>query len=554
MCFFSATTAFADFYVVNSVDIDAILHEERSVTVTETYIGFLDDDFETLPFALPLSDTINTSTQSVTVNNDYSDIEIHLISGEERESVDFDTIVEGNNLVINTVGTTFPAGNNTISLSYKNSYGPDNTIGADELFFRAVRPERLSSMGSVSMTFEFPLPLSSDSVSVSSSVDANAMTFSLDGTTLTANNLLSIPEVHDVTLHAVLEDEYFLMVEETLFSFNPMVYTFCGAILGLAILVALLTGIKHRVKSGNINHPPSDFSPIELLLLSGRKLSRRSVLGAIFGLASCGAVSLSFGERGLIITKGRDIQLQQVQKELFDTIFAGGDSVTLDKDSVDNLINTLQESAQKNLDRSAELDDNIAFGLCSAFIFLVGVVSGVLIGIGYGLDFGMTRLLIYAVGIGGATLVGGLIMQLGFARRRKKKITILHFIGFVISLFATVWGVMIIFPSSETPMLIMFIAAFVVTAILAASGRKSRYYTEVMSDLGSLNKFLVNPSSEQLKRLVTAQPDYIQQIFPHAVSFGYERTLLDRVAEAGIEIPESDSMPSPFELQEVVPD
>ncbi len=548
-----ATGVFATQYIITTVEMNAVLNEDRSIDITETYSGYLDGRYESIFVELPLTDTISTSSGDVPIDIDISDIEMYHIVGEEREKLDFTTSVEGDDLIVTTRGTTFESGNTVISINYRHSLGPDNTVGADELFFLVVRPERYASMGSVLLTFEFPKPITEDMVSVTSSVGENSMSYNLDGNILTANNLLSIPEAHNVLLHAVLEDEYFLLVEETIFSFNPLIYTFCGAILGLALLVGVLTRTKHRVKSGVVTHPPVDFSPIELLLMTNRTLGRRSVLGAVIALASAGAVRLSFGERGLVITKGNDVALPTVSKNLFDLLFEDGDNTMLDKDGLDALIPKIGALAKENLNRSHELQDNLAYGLCSAFIILCGVVGGVLVGIGYGLDYGMTRLLIMAVTVGLPLIIGGHIMQSGFARSRKKRSTILHFLGLILSLAATIWGAILMQTGSDPIMILLLVATYLVTVLVASSGRGSRYNAEVLSDLASLNRFLSAPSDDTLQKILVAEPNYLYNVFAHSVCFNCEDKILAAVAKLETDLPESEFMPSPFELQSVIP-
>ncbi len=548
-----ATGVFAAQYIITTVEVDAVLNEDRSIDVSETYSGYLDGRYESIFVELPLTDTIVTSSGEMTLDIDISDIEMYHIVGEEREELDFTTSVEGDDLIVTTRGTTFESGNTVISIDYRQNLGHDNTIGADELFFHVVRPDRYASMGSVSLSFKFPKTITEDMVSVTSSVGENSMAYSLNDNTITANNLLSIPEAHDVLLHAVLEDEYFLLPEETIFSFNPLIYTFCGAVLGLAFLVGVLTRLKHRVRSGNVTHPPVDFSPIELLIMTSRTPNRRSVIGAVISLASFGAVRLSFGEKGLIITKGNDVTLPTVSQHLYDLLFEEGESVMLDKDGLDALIPKVCEGAKANLERSHELEDNLAFGLCSAFIILCGVVAGVLVGIGYGLDFGFTRLLIMALTVGLPLIIGGHIMQAGFARRRKNRTTIMHFIGLILGLAATVWGAFLMQSGSEAGMIFLLIVNYIVVIFVASSGRKSRYNAEILSDLSTLNRFLSAPPDAILEKIISAESDYVYKVYAHCVCFNCEDRLLAYVKKYTPDMPESEFMPSPLEMQSVIP-
>ncbi len=556
--FLLSTSVFAsESVVVSGVSVEATLNEDRTIDVTETYTAYIYDSVENITMTLPLTQTITRQTaagvEELTYNVEYSGIELY-----DRH---VSTTVDGDTLIITTQGAGFEEGAVQIPLVYTYDPGTDNTIGADEIFFRPVRGGRSTSMGSFSFTFNFPAEIAAENVSLTTTAGESVVEHSLDGTVLTGYNLASIPPEHDVTLQATMQDGYFiggLSTDDSTpeFSFDNLIYGICSAVLGLVLLLNILIRIRGRVKPQPTTHPPEDFSPAELYHLLRKEPSRRSVLSSLISLAIKGYVTISFDETGLLITKKQnsDDNLPILQQELILSAFSDCENFLLDKDKLLAMTSDFSKSAQRSLGRSTELENNITFGLGISMILLLGVCSGIIIGYFYGIDTGMTRMLMVATSVGLPFAIGGLMLRSGFSAMRQKKPAIMLFIGFAIIIFALCWGIMATIYSSDNIIGITFMAlATVLLIATAASYRKSSYALDIISQTEALNRFIVSPQADRLKTLVEKEPEYLLTVLPHAVCFGNEQQLIKNFEHCELPIVQTDRLPPIKELCDLLP-
>ncbi len=544
--------------VISGVAVEATLSENRTIEVVETYTAYIHNPVESITMTLPLTQAVqrqtSQGTEELSYPVEYSDIMLY-----ERY---VDKVIEGDTLIITTQGAGFESGAVQIPLSYTIDLGTDNTLSADEFYFRPVRGGRETSMGSFSLTFNYPKPVSQDNISITSTAGDSVIDFSLSGNTLTAYNLVSVPPEHDVLLQTSMEDGYFvggLSTEEEeidLFTFNNLIYGICIAVLLLALIFNITFRLKKKLVPIPVTTPPQDFSPAELYHLLRKEPSRRSALSSLIALAISGYVKISFGETGLIITKNKNIDssVPTLQQQLFAYVFSDREQFLLDKDTLKDLTAELSVNAQRSLGQSIELEDDLTYGLSISFIVLLGVVSGVLAGLFFGVDMGITRMLAVGAGVGVPLTIGGLMVHAGYTSMRRKKPAMSYFIGLCVIIFAIVVAIIVIVNGVDYTIGLILLAAIVIMIFATASiHRRSRYANEIVAMTQSLNNFISSPDAQRLAQLVESQPDYLLTILPHAVCFNNDAQLIAAFEQAGLPIPQIDYLPPIAEMCELLP-
>ncbi len=544
--------------VISGVSVNATLSENRTIEVVETYTAYIHNPVESITMTLPLTQTVQRQTtqgtEDLSYPVEYSDIMLY-----DRY---VDKTTDGDTLTITTQGGGFEAGAVQIPLSYTIDLGADNTISADEMYFRPVRGGRDTSMGSFSLTFNFPKPVTQENISLTSTAGESVLDFSLSGNTLTAYNLVSIPLEHDVLLQVSMEDGYFIGGLSTeadpidLFTFNNLIYSICLVVLILAIIFNIAFRRKSAIKVNLVTSPPQDFSPAELYHLLRKEPSRRSALSSLIALAISGYVAISFGETGLVITKKRNIEesVPVLQQQLFSYVFSDRESFLLDKENLKDLTAELSINAQRSLGQSIELEDDLTYGLSISLIILLGIIAGVLTGLFFGIDLGITRMLMVGTGIGVAFIFSGLLIHSGYASMRRKKPAVSYFIGICTLIFSLIVAIIIIIGGADfTIGLILLSAIFVMIFATASIHRRSRYANEIIAMAQSLNNFIASPDKEKLTELVEKQPDYLLTILPHAVCFNNESQLIATFEQYELPIPQAEHLPPIAEMCDLLP-
>ncbi len=554
---FSNTVSASSDVVVSGVAVNAVLNADRTINVTETYTAYIHNPVESITMTLPLTQTVTRQTaagsEETTVTAEYADISLY-----DRH---VSSTVEGDNLVITTQGAGFESGAVQIPLVYTFDPGQDNTIGADEFFFRPVRSARETSMGSFSIVFTFPSEVSAESILLTDTVSGSVLEFTLSGNVLTGYNLASIPPEGDVLLQVSMQDGYFIgglstEEEEVEFTFNNLVYGICFTVMGLILLLNILLRIRRMIKPIPSTYPPQDFSPAELYHLLRSEPSRRSVLSSFVSLAIKGYVNISFDDTGLLITKtlNHDSDLPPLQCELMMSAFAAQEVFLLDKESLISLTNEFSRSAQRSLAKSAELESSVVFGLCISMLLLLGVVAGILTGLYHGIETGMTSMLIVATSVGGPFALGGLMMRSGFSAMRQKRPAVMFFIGLSIIAFALCLGIMTSLSGVDPIFGSIAMAAVAFLMVFTASlHRRSGYSTEIMAQTEALNRFIATPDRNRLAELTAQDSDYLLNILPHAICFGNELQLIKAFEENGLQVPHAEQLPPIKELCELLP-
>ncbi len=543
--------------VISGVSVEATLNEDRTINVVETYTAYIYNEVDSITMTLPLKQTVMRQTASgeeeLVYAVEYSDISLY-----DRHVT---TSVDGDTLVITTQGASFEPGAVQIPLVYTFNSGVDNTIGADEIVFLPIRGGRETSMGSFSLTFNFPSEVSAENILLSSSVGATAVDFSLTGTTLTGYNLESIPPEHDVLLQATMQDGYFLgglSTDDTQqeFTFDNLIYVIVITVLTLITFFNIIFRLPKKIKPCEATHPPEDFSPAELYHLLRSQPSRRSVLSSLIALAIKGYVAISFGDTGLVVTKklNPDENLPLLQQEIMMISFASCEQFLLDKRRLAEMTAEFSEIARRSIGRSIELESNLVYGMSISMTLLLGLAAGGLTGLYYGIDLGLTRMLLMSISVGLPFVIGGLFLRSGLTAMRRKRPAPLLFVGISVILFSLCWGVMTVINSSDPLVGGIFLAIITLLLIVtAALNRKSSYACEIISQTESLNRLITTIQPEKLSSLLSNEEDYFLTLLPHAVCFSNESQLVQRYEESGIPISSSANLPPIKELCDLLP-
>ncbi len=553
----SITVSASSDVVISGVAVEATVNDDRTIDVVETYTAYIYNQVESITMTLPLTQTVQRQTsaglEELTLSIEYSDISLY-----DRHVT---TTVDGNNLIITTQGAAFEPGAVQFPLVYTFNSGVDNTIGADELFFRPVRAGRETSMGSFSLTLHLPSEVAPENILLTSSAGDMVVDFTVSATTLTGYNLASIPPEDDVLLQATMEDGYFIGglstdEPEQEFTFDNLIYVIVVTLLCLIALFNIIFRLPKIIKPCDATHPPEDFSPAELYHLLRKQPSRRSVLSSLTSLAIKGYVSISFGETGLVVTKkmNSDDSLPLLQQELMALSFADCEEFLLDKDRLSRMTTEFSQIASRSLGRSIELESNLVYGMSVSMILLLALAAGGLTGLYYGIDLGLTRMLIMSTSVGVPFALGGLLLRNGFASMRQKRPATLLFIGFLVVVFALCWGIMTIINGSDPLIGSIFMAVIALLLMATASlSRKSNYACEIISQTESLNRLITSAQSDKLRKLAMSETDYFLSLLPHAICFANEVQLMERFEECDIAISTSPNLPPTKEFCDLLP-
>jgi len=295
-------------FYIDNYDINVVVHEDNSYSVTEQIDVFFTQDrrgiYRTIPLFSSESDArvenIKVANDPYTVTYDASSVEIRI--------GDPDVYINGKK---------------SYKISYDFIIGVDGIPSYDEFYFNLIGDYWDTYINNASFTIEMPKQFDESNLSFQvgsfgQTNDTESVDWIVDGNTIIAQTNRKINNYEAVTAVLVLPEGYYSEAEPLNAGINNIRYLMYA----LAIIFSILTFI-FWIRNGKDNrlvapiqfYPPQDLTPAEVGYLINETVDPRDVTSLIIYWASMGYLRII--EEDL----GDDTFLEKIRNKLFKPTF-----------------------------------------------------------------------------------------------------------------------------------------------------------------------------------------------------------------------------------------
>ena len=530
-----AVPAFAadDGYTIKRYDIQSTLHENNTITQTETITVDYHEErhgiYRTLPETVSLQQLVNGAACDMTYRVKLRNISVEGAPFETESDNDVTTIRIGD--PDETV-----TGEHTYTISFDYDIGDDRVPDYDTLYYSFVGAEWDTTIEQLTfaMTFDKPIPQDAAAGMAVYSGDYGGtdnpyVTFTADENGIRGQSTQALPPNTGVTVHTQLPEGYFTgeRTVNTVPAYAGMVLT-AAAVL-YAFVRMLRTKHRHPVTTVEF-YPPDGITSAEVGYIIDGSADDKDLLSLILWMADKGYLTIS-GEK-------KDMVLHRTDKSL-----AGSTPIYLrtfckalfPKGSRDRRIGEEDyafakafQKSREDLVKSFELPERrlrepkscaAAFwvpGLCCLLWSVTAWLAACFVESFVWLFTGMA--FIPMMGLALTTVSAS--MRWRFSKTHTRIWFVILSAVLLGAAFLIGGGVLGFAVVPQTPCLVLLVLVLLVCLLAPCIVEETPYRVEMAGKLMGLRNFIEKAELPKLKMLVEQDPSYFYNVLPYAYVFG----------------------------------
>ena len=519
-------------YYIKSYDVNGVLHENNTVTQTETltlhYTETSHGFFRAFPEWVKITRTLDDGTQK-----DYSyRVKLDVLS---VDGAPYDVYTEDDYYYIKLGDADqYVSGDMTYQLSFVYDIGDDRIADYDEIFYSINGPDWDTYIENFTfnMSFEKPIP---DESAASMALYSGSygytgneyIEWAGDENGISGHSTQPLPARTGVTVQTYLPEGYF--ANERGYSLTPayIVGIILAAMQLIVIAKALISHSKRPVQTVEF-YPPDDISSAEVGYIIDEASNDNDIISLVIWFASKGYLSIEQKDKKtLILNKLKDLPASspKYQRTIFNALFRNRERTPLD-DLPDGFFNDFTKAktelaseftGERSLHKKG--GEIIAFALPGIAVVLMAIFAS-LAAAGSTSAAGIFPC-VSAVFMAGVLFVAICAsVRWTFASHGGRVMFLI--LGILAALLS--WGSMLLAQDEVLMNPIWLQIAFVLTLICCLLAPRlavyTTYRTEMTGKLLGLRDFIKKAELPKLKMLVEQDPSYYYNIIPYAYVFG----------------------------------
>ena len=546
-------------YFVTGYDVNMVVFEDNSFTVTENIGVYFNEPRHGIFRALPLVNEITRLDGTKSKNH-------ARVSGVEV-SEQYTAYNEYGERVIK-IGDPDETvtGAKDYTVIYRYDIGRDTGKGYDELYFNLVG-EWDTTVSGISFTIAMPKEFDPDrlgfSAGVKTSTDSQNVNYTVNGTVITGSYDGTLNPGEYLTVRLELPDGYFVYTGGLdLFALASLLLP----ILFLAVIFSFWVryGRDDRVVETVEFYPPEGYNSAEIGFIYKGKAVDKDVISLLIDLANKGYIAIEETGKKILssktpdykITKVRDYDGYNSNEEAFLRGLFGGNVPRVDSAEVSDVVTysglrnsfylTIERikanlNAKENKEKLFEKNPpgRSMLGVAFAILTFVLVTARPI------LDIHKPDALLFALlfpGIGFGVLAGALMLNIPEKSAKKTK----GYMGLFLwaGLFGGVpWATIVLPALLIDPMDLLIhlvgLACIAVTLVLVKHmPRRTPHGNELLGKIRGFRNFLITAEKPKLERLVLDEPAYFYNILPYTYVLGVSDKWIKKFETIALQAPE----------------
>lgn len=520
-----------DGFIIKDYNVNAVLHENNTITQTETILVDFLESRHGIFRAFPTTVYVERQTPDGLITLPYRmKVRNVQVQGEEYDQ----STEDGVHLIRIGNEDTTHMGEVEYSLSFTVDVGDDRTPDSDSIFYSLLGADVTTTVEHCAFNFTFDKPLPSGTeLSMFSgaygALDGNdKINFTQDEYGIYGETIVPLEAGEAITAYAQLPEGYFVGERKYSATFGYILAAIT-AVLAIAFIVYSFN-VRHKKPVVTVEfYPPDGISSAEVGYIIDGSANDEDLLSLILYLAGKGYCTVSGEGEDMTITKIKDLtDAPQYMLTFFNALFEKGDICVL-KEHGNDFYNKLQgakcllgsefQGKRKLYDTASE-----TFAVLSPFflslMFFVSVLN-------------FTALLSPApmiIAIFTSLCIFGAAIVTYFASRQWTFASLGAKAAFSVGIGAfSAFGlglavlcdylVSTLYIVPAWTVLILFGITLLGALCISRTGKPSTYFTEISGKLLGLKNFIQKAELPRIERLAKENPSYFYDVLPYAYVF-----------------------------------
>ncbi|HML36859.1 MAG TPA: DUF2207 domain-containing protein [Bacillota bacterium] len=521
----------AEAYTTKAYDVQMDVSEDNSFVVKEDIKVDFSEARHGIYRYIPYKGTTTRQVDGRTVLQKYR----MKISNVKVEGYNFDTYTENGNLVIR-IGSEdlYVNGPQEYRISYRCTLYDDENEAFDSLYWNILSNGWPTPVESSRMIIHMPKKLNQSMIEFIAGrygeADTEAIDWSVDGSTITADTTRVIGTGEGVTLNIVLPEGYFVGERTTAWMQWLMLLIIVAAPL-LSCLLWLFFGRDPKVVRTVEFYPPEGVTPAEMGDIIDGAVDSKDIVSLIIYWANGGYLTIrDDGDGQFTLIKEKDLppEVKTYEYTMFQGLFNGRDQVSPD-DLKGDFYPTF-EVTKRQLRTYFSFRENRIFTHSSLGARALGVLLMLapalsLSAFGAMLNKGSDTWIVAAVLAILLALAGFSAFISAYDRKESNsrgKTTGLYILGYITLIIS---GLGMLIYSSNTlnnplPGFAVILASAVSLIFTMRMKQRTKKSASLLGKVLGFKEFIRTAELDRIKRLVDEKPDYFYNVLPYAYVFG----------------------------------
>lgn len=545
----NVTFASAEAYETKAYDVRLDLSENNSFIVTEDIKVEFTEARHGIYRYIPYKGTITRQVDGRTVLEKYR----IKISDVGVEGYEFETTRENGNLVIR-IGSEdiYVNGPQEYRISYRCTLYDDENEAFDSLYWNILPQGWSTPIEAASMTVNMPKKFNPDMAEFVAGkygqADMDAVNWSVNGTTITANTTRILDTGEGVTLNVILPEGYFVGEKTTDWMQWLMMFIIIAAPL-LSVVLWFLFGRDPQVVRTVEFYPPEGVTPAELGYIIDGAVDSKDIVSLIIYWANEGYLTIredSDKEFTLIKKKELPDTAKTYEFTMFGGLFDNRVEVALE-DLKEDFYGTFEATKGQLKAHYTMKKENRIFTQSSIGARVIGIllmaapvlslmIFGIFLNKGDELwSMVMIPAILFAI-------IGLSVFIAAYDRKDSLstgKITGLNLLGFLSLVVAGLGTLLFSFMALENilPGLAVVLASVISLIFTMRMKQRTKKSSQLLGKILGFKEFIRTAELDRIKRLVDQTPDYFYSVLPYAYVFGLTDKWAKKFEELAVQPP-----------------
>jgi len=526
------TFASAESYVTKDFDVQMDLYENNSITVNETIkVEFTEARhgiFRNIPYAGTTTRQIDGKTVLKKYRMKISDVHV--------EGYHYETYNENGNLVIQIgSGDAFVEGLQEYRISYRCTLYDDENDAFDSLYWNILPNEWPTAIEASSMTVQMPKDFNPDLAEFIAGdygqADMEAVDWTVNGTTITANATRILNAGEGVTLNVILPEGYFVGEKTTTWMLWLMMLIIIAAPL-LSFVLWFLFGRDPRVVRTVEFYSPEGVNPAELGYIIDGIVDSKDIVSLIIYWANGGYLTIrEEDEKQFTLIKKRDLpeDVKTYEYTMFQGLFNNREQVALE-DLKEDFYGTFEATKGQLKANFTMKKENRIFTQSSIGARALGIllmicpvlaitIFGVFLNKSDDLWIMVTIPVILFAIIGFSVFITVYDRKDSLSKAKTAGLNLLGMITLIISALGTL---LYSFTTLDNvlPGLAVILASVISLIFTMRMKQRTKKSSQLLGKILGFKEFIRTAELDRIKRLVDETPNYFYNVLPYAYVFG----------------------------------
>ena len=475
------------------------------------------------------------------------------ISDVQVQGYNYDITKENGNLVIR-IGSedVYVDGPQEYRISYRCTLYDDENDAFDSLYWNILPNGWTTPIEASSMTVHMPKTFDPNMVEFIAGdygqADMEAVKWSADGTTITADTTRILNAGEGVTLNVILPEGYFVGEKTTTWMLWLMMLIIIAAPL-LSIVLWFLFGRDPRVVRTVEFYPPEDVSPAELGYIIDGAVDSKDIVSLIIYWANGGYLEIREDEeRKFTLIKKKDLPASAKTYEytMFLGLFDNRDQVALE-DLKGDFYGTFEATKGQLKAYFTMKKENRIFTQSSIGARALGVLLMVapvfsLAVFGFFLNKSDDMWVMVTIPVILFAIIGFTVFIAAYDRKdsfSKAKLAGLNLLGIITLLIAGLGSLLYSYMTLENalPGLAADLASVIALIFAMRMKQRTKKSSQLLGKILGFKEFIRTAELDRIKKLVDETPGYFYNVLPYAYVFGLTDKWAKKFEDIAVEPP-----------------